>query len=78
MNFTVVGAGYVGLSLALLISQKYRVSLFDLNEKKISLINSKISPIRDPDIEDFLSNKIKDLYENFSNRIFGFHRNIDL
>ncbi len=57
MNFTVVGAGYVGLSLAVLISQKFSVNLIDVDEYKISLINSKKSPIRDIDIEDFLTNK---------------------
>ncbi len=57
MIFTIVGAGYVGLSLAVLISQKFGVNLIDLDEKKISLIRSKKSPIKDADIEDFLLNR---------------------
>ncbi len=57
MNFTVVGAGYVGLSLAVLISQKFNVKLFDIDKHKISLINNKSSPIKDRDIEDYLRNK---------------------
>ena len=57
MNFTVVGAGYVGLSLAILISQKFNVKLFDIEKQKISLIEEKKSPIKDKDIEEFLSNK---------------------
>ncbi len=57
MKFTIVGAGYVGLSLAVLISQRFEVTLLDIDESKISHINSKKSPIRDPEIEKFLSNK---------------------
>jgi len=57
MNFTVVGAGYVGLSLAVLISQKYQVKLLDINEEKISLIKQKKSPISDKEIENFLLKK---------------------
>ena len=61
MEITVVGAGYVGLSLAVLISQKSKVNLIDIDKKKISLINSKKSPIRDKYIEEFLSKKELDL-----------------
>ena len=57
MEFTVVGAGYVGLSLAVLISQRFKVNLIDIDEKKIALISSKKSPIRDKYIEEFLSKK---------------------
>tara|TARA_B100001027_G_C16255533_1_gene326699 strand:+ start:93 stop:1259 length:1167 start_codon:yes stop_codon:yes gene_type:complete len=60
MNFTIVGAGYVGLSLAVLISQKYHVNLIDTNERKISLIKKKKSPFCDKDIEEFfLKKKLK-------------------
>ncbi len=57
MEISIVGAGYVGLSLAVLIAQKFRVNLIDIDEKKISLINSKKSPIKDRDIEKFLTKK---------------------
>ena len=57
MKFTVVGAGYVGLSLATLISQNYNVILYDIDEQKISSINKKKSPIKDREIQDFLINK---------------------
>ena len=57
MKFTIVGAGYVGFSLAVLISQRFEVSLIDIDDNKISQINAKISPIRDPEIEKFLSTK---------------------
>ena len=57
MNFTVVGAGYVGLSLATLISQKHKVKLFDVDKEKLDIISKKKSPIKDKEIEKFLSTK---------------------
>ena len=60
MKITVVGAGYVGLSLAVLISRKYNVTIFDIDSKKVDLINSFISPIQDKDIDKiFKSKKLK-------------------
>lgn len=57
MKISVVGAGYVGLSLAILLSQKYEVSLVDIIETKVEKINKRVSPIKDKEIEEFLSNK---------------------
>ena len=57
MNITIVGAGYVGLSLAILLSQKNDVILLDINKNKINKINNKISPIKDKEIEKYLKNK---------------------
>lgn len=56
-NIAVAGAGYVGLSLAVLLSQKNNVKLIDIDENKIDLINRKISPLKDEYIEKYLSNK---------------------
>ena len=56
-KIAVVGAGYVGLSNAVLLSQKNEVVIFDIAPDKIKQINNKISPILDSEIEDFLSNK---------------------
>ena len=53
MLFTVVGAGYVGLSLAVLISRKYKVIALDTDKKKVDLINKRTSPIKDKEIEKF-------------------------
>ena len=50
MKITVVGAGYVGFSLAVLISQKYPVIVLDNDEGKISQINSGSSPLPDKEI----------------------------
>lgn len=57
MKITIIGAGYVGLSLAILISRKYKVSVLDIDTKKVDLINNKISPIKDKDITYFLKTK---------------------
>lgn len=57
MNITVVGAGYVGLSNAILLAQHNSVTLLDIDERKVKLINNKKSPIDDADINEFLQHK---------------------
>ena len=56
MNISVAGAGYVGLSLSILLAQKNDVILFDIDKEKINLINSKKSPIDDILIQNYLAN----------------------
>lgn len=53
MKITVAGVGYVGLSLATLLSQDNEVIAYDIDNIKIDLINKRISPIKDKDIETF-------------------------
>ncbi|WP_297493211.1 nucleotide sugar dehydrogenase [Persephonella sp.] len=57
MKIAVAGAGYVGLSNAILLAQHNEVVVKDIDPKKVELINKKISPIIDKDIEDYLKNK---------------------
>ena len=57
MKIAVAGAGYVGLSSAMLLSQNHEVVVLDINPVKIEQLNNKISPIVDFEIEDFLENK---------------------
>lgn len=57
MNFTVVGAGYVGLSLATLLSTKHRVTIVEIDESKVEKINSRVSPIEDTKIRDYFNTK---------------------
>lgn len=57
MKITVVGAGYVGLSNAVLLAQHNEVILLDIVAEKVALINDKKSIIEDPELQDYLSNK---------------------
>lgn len=57
MKITVVGTGYVGLSIATLLAQHNEVVAIDIIQEKVDLINKGISPIKDVEIEDFLQNK---------------------
>jgi len=57
MNITVVGLGYVGLSIAVLLSQNHKVVGLDISKERIDMINTKKSPIKDKEIEEFLKTK---------------------
>ncbi len=57
MKIAVAGAGYVGLSNGVLLAQKNQVVIKDIDPKKVELINNKISPIIDKDLQEFLTNK---------------------
>ncbi|WP_096999795.1 nucleotide sugar dehydrogenase [Persephonella hydrogeniphila] len=57
MKIAVAGAGYVGLSNAILLAQHNQVVIKDIDPEKVDLINRKISPIIDKDIEEYLKNK---------------------
>lgn len=57
MRITVAGTGYVGLSMAVLLSQANEVVALDIMQEKVDMINAKKSPIVDAEIEDFLQNK---------------------
>ena len=54
MKIAVAGTGYVGLSIALLLSQHNEVHALDIVPKKVELLNNGKSPIVDPVITDFL------------------------
>lgn len=57
MKVVVVGTGYVGLSMAVLLSQKNDVVAVDVIPEKVDLINNKKSPIVDKEIEEYLTSK---------------------
>lgn len=57
MKIAVAGTGYVGLSLATLLSQNNEVIALDVIPEKVEKINNRISPIKDKEIEDFFKTK---------------------
>ena len=62
MNIAVAGTGYVGLSIATLLSQHNHVEAVDIVPEKVELINSGKSPIQDKEIEEYLATKQLDLH----------------
>lgn len=61
LNIAVAGTGYVGLSIAVLLSQHHHVTAVDIVPEKVELINRKKSPIQDDCIEKYLAEKELDL-----------------
>lgn len=61
MKIAVVGTGYVGLSISTLLAQHHEVVAVDIIKEKVDLINNRISPIQDKEIEEFLKTKELDL-----------------
>lgn len=61
LKIAVAGTGYVGLSIATLLSQHHQVTAVDIIPEKVELINNKKSPIQDDYIEKYLAEKELDL-----------------
>ncbi len=57
MKIAVAGAGYVGLSMAILLAQNNEVTAVDIIPEKVEMINNKKSPIVDKEIEEYLATK---------------------
>lgn len=57
MKITIAGAGYVGLSNAVLLAQHNEVTILDIIQEKVDMINNRRSPIVDNEIEEYLATK---------------------
>ena len=61
INIAIAGTGYVGLSLATLLSQHNHVTAVDIIPEKVDMVNHRKSPIQDDYIEKYLAEKDLDL-----------------
>lgn len=75
VKIVVVGLGYVGTSLAVLLSQKNEVTAVDIVKDKVEKINKRISPIQDYEIQEFL--ECKKLHLKASLKYEGIYRDAD-
>ncbi|MFY7872276.1 MAG: nucleotide sugar dehydrogenase [Limnohabitans sp.] len=66
MNIAIVGTGYVGLSLAVLLAQYHPVVALDIVPAKVQMLNERRSPIEDPDISAFLAGRALQLRATLS------------
>ena len=68
MKIAVAGTGYVGMSLAVLLSQSNEVIAVDIIPEKVDMINNRISPIKDDYIEEYLTHKKLNLYATLDSK----------
>ena len=76
MNITVVGTGYVGLSLAVLLAQDNEVTAVDILQEKVDMINRRRSPIKDAELEEYLRDK--ELHLTATTDAEGAYRSADI
>lgn len=69
-NISVIGLGYVGLANSLVLAKKHNVIGIDINEDRVKLLNNRISPIKDKELEEAL--KENDRTIEFTTNIDGF------
>ncbi len=68
MKIAVAGMGYVGLSMAVLLSQHNQVVAIDIVPKKVEMVNNRKSPIQDKEIEEYLQTKSLNLKATQDNK----------
>lgn len=75
-NIVIAGTGYVGLSIAILLSQHNFVTTVDVIPEKVKKINNRISPIQDKYVEEYLSEKSLNLTATLDGKLA--YRNADI
>ena len=75
-NITIIGSGYVGMSLATLLAQYHKVTIVDIDKEKVKKINAGMSPVKDSMISDYL--KHKDLNLLASSSLSGIIESTDI
>ena len=73
IKVAVAGTGYVGLSIATLLSQHHHVTAVDVIPEKVEKLNNKISPIQDDYIEKYLAEKPLNLTATLDGRTTSKH-----
>lgn len=68
-KIAVAGTGYVGLSIATLLSQHHQVTAVDIVPEKVDLINNRKSPIQDDYIEKYLAEKVEVYSKDLNGKI---------
>lgn len=75
MKIAVAGIGYVGLSIAVLLSQKHHVIATDISKEKVDMLNTRRSPIKDKEIEEYLA--AKELYLSATTDVVSAYKDAD-
>lgn len=75
-NITVIGAGYVGFSLSVLLATKHKVSVLEINKNKVNMINNGKSTIDDLLIDKYMENTALDLVA--TSKITEINKNTDI
>ncbi|MDA8865598.1 nucleotide sugar dehydrogenase [Gammaproteobacteria bacterium] len=68
-KITIVGSGYVGMSLSVLLAQHCDVTVLDIDKERVEKINNKYSTVSDAEIESFLVNKTLTLHATLNKKI---------
>jgi len=71
MKIVVAGIGYVGLSNAILLAQNHDVTMVDITQSRVDLVNARHSPIIDPELEDFLATKTLNLRASVETSVYA-------
>jgi UDPglucose 6-dehydrogenase len=61
VKIAVVGAGYVGLSNAVLLAQRHEVRVLDIDAGRVEMLDRRMSPIEDPELDEYLTTRELDL-----------------